>query len=181
MPGFVRTNAEVKMLALYVLSKVEQPLTFDELLQGTSCDPGVDYFSLKQSVDELIQQENVSIQKECYSILPRGRSNCESVQNQLPSSVVARCEEVITQLRKKYDRESQAYAQSSVVENPDSTCMVRLTVGNPQGVLMELKYLVANVTQAEREMSAFHKNPTEFYNELLGKVRDFTQDSLCEL
>lgn len=177
MAGFVKSNFEVKVILLYVLSKLEKPITFEELSQCCFCDPGLNYFSLKQSVEELILNRNVKEEKECYQITPRGLANFKSWENILPPPLTEICDEEIIKLQQKHSGEGQAYAKSSITENPDSTCFVSLAVINPQGTLMELKYLVTTLQQAEREVVAFQKNPTLFYTEILEKVRTISGTS----
>lgn len=87
MPGFIKTNKDIKLLVLYALSKFDVPLSFEELSLLTLVDEGINYFLLKQSVDELLIPENIVLENNCYSLTKRGKDNLESSLSDIPHSL----------------------------------------------------------------------------------------------
>lgn len=171
MAGFVKTNFEVKLIILYILNGVERPITFDELSRAGFCDPGVNYFSLKQSVEELMIAKNIEKTEDFYTITPRGYENFTSCSNTLPPSLLAICDREIHLINEEQRKAGQTYAQSSVNENEDSTYTVRLAIVNEKFVFLELKYIVASRSEADQAVTAFQANPNQYYEELMKKLK----------
>ena len=49
-----------KLLVLYIMARIAAPITFLQLLELALCDAGVDYFSLTQAVEHLVETEHLS-------------------------------------------------------------------------------------------------------------------------
>ena len=52
--GFIQNELDLKLLVLYIMARVAQPVTFPQLLELALCDAGVDYFSLTQAVEHMV-------------------------------------------------------------------------------------------------------------------------------
>lgn len=98
MAGFIKTNFDIKLVVLYILVESERPLTFDELFFIAEENEGIDYFLLKQSVDELLEKNNIAFNLTLYSITERGLGNLECYKNTVPISVQKNCKSSLKKL-----------------------------------------------------------------------------------
>ena len=71
--GFIQDEMDLKLLVLYIMARIAAPITFLQLLELALCDAGVDYFSLTQAVEHLVETEHLSREGERYAITEKGR------------------------------------------------------------------------------------------------------------
>ena len=122
--GFIQDEMDLKLLVLYIMARIAAPITFLQLLELALCDAGVDYFSLTQAVEHLVETEHLSREGERYAITEKGRRNSEICESSLPYSVRRRCDDNLVRVNETLMREQQV--QGEVLPNPDGTCTVRL-------------------------------------------------------
>ena len=91
--GFIQDEMDLKLLVLYIMARIAAPITFLQLLELALCDAGVDYFSLTQAVEHLVETEHLSREGERYAITEKGRRNSEICESSLPYSVRRRCDD----------------------------------------------------------------------------------------
>lgn len=58
--GFVRSELEIKTLTLHVLSYINMPVTFDELMQMVFVDDAINYFNFADYLDGMVKTEHVA-------------------------------------------------------------------------------------------------------------------------
>lgn len=86
--GFIQSELDLKLLVLYIMSRVAGPVTFLQLLELALCDEGVDYFSLTEAVGHMVETGQLERdQEQRYSITEKGRRNSEICESSLPYSV----------------------------------------------------------------------------------------------
>ena len=134
--GFIQDEMDLKLLVLYIMARIAAPITFLQLLELALCDAGVDYFSLTQAVEHLVETEHLSREGERYAITEKGRRNSEICESSLPYSVRRRCDDNLVRVNETLMREQQV--QGEVLPNPDGTCTVRLRLADDSGPLLEL-------------------------------------------
>lgn len=174
MPGFVKNNFDIKLIVLYILSKTVEPATFDEISQVALCDEGVDYFLLKQSIDEMIRPENILLEEDCYTITPRGQQNLESCMDQLPLSLQQLCDQGLITLNRELL--AKKFVKAQVIPHQDTTCSVHLQMTDPTGTILELNLLTPRYQQAEDTVRAFRLDPPKFYHTLMETVTSLTEE-----
>lgn len=156
MPGFLKTNMDIKLLVLFALSKFHQPASFEELLQVTMVDDGVNYFLLKQSVDELLIPENITVEQDCYTITKRGLQNLETCLTDIPLSIRQKCTDAMIEVNKAQDK--RRFVRSECSLKADGTAMVHLTLLNDTGVLFEMQMMIPTLAEAEKICESFQKD-----------------------
>ena len=105
--GFIRDELDLKLLVLYIMSHAAGPSTFLQLLELALCDAGVDYFSLTQAVDHMVETGQLQKDGKRYSITEKGRRNSEITDSSLPYSVRAKCDENLVALNDALRRQQQ--------------------------------------------------------------------------
>lgn len=161
MPGFVKTNMDIKIMVLYALSKFHEPPTFEELSQVLLCDEGVNYFLLTQSVDELLLPENILLKDHCYHLTRRGRDNLKECLSQLPASVQKKCDDALIIANRQQDK--RKFVKTEIKPKADGSVMLRLTLLDETGLQFDMNLMIPTKEEAETIASSFWEDSTTFF------------------
>ena len=159
--GFIKSELDMKLLVLYIMSHAAEPITFFQLLEIAMCDAGVDYFSLTQAVTHMVETGQLECQDDRYSITEKGRRNSEICESSLPYSVRMHCDDSMVQLNKLLRQEAQL--QSSVSPNSDGTYTLHLCLNDVDTPLLKLDLLVPSTQQADTMAKTFKADPAGLY------------------
>lgn len=163
--GFIQNDLDLKLLILYIMDHTATPITFLQLLDLALCDAGVDYFSVREAVDQLVERENLVMEDEFYAITDKGRRNSEICESSLPFSVRHHCDENLVQVNEVLRREQ--HVQGKVLPNEDGTVTVHLMLSDPKGVMLELKLLAPDVPLGDAIVTRFKARPEVTYHNLM--------------
>ena len=164
--GFIQNELDLKLLVLYIMARAAAPITFLQLLDLALCDAGVDYFSLTEAVDHMVETGQLERDEEQhYSITDKGRRNSEICESSLPYSIRMRCDENLVRLNDVLKR--AALVQTDLKPNGDGTCTVRLFFSDDSGPLMDLKLLSPSLRQGQLLSARFHDTPESIYHDIM--------------
>ena len=166
--GYIQNDLDLKLLVLYIINRVVAPITFNQLLELALCDAGVDYFSLTQVVNHLVETEHLTAQDDRYEITEKGRHNCKICEETLPFSVRRRCDENLVAVNEQLQREAQIHGE--LIPRQDGTFTVSLALDDDAGNLFRLELLIPSQEQGEALISRFKANPEQFYNTLVSNT-----------
>ena len=166
--GYIQHDLDLKLLVLYIINRAVAPITFNQLLELALCDAGVDYFSLTQVVNHLVETEHLTAQGDRYEITEKGRHNCKICEETLPFSVRRRCDENLVAVNEQLQREAQI--RSELIPREDGTFTVSLALDDDAGNLFRLELLIPSQEQGQALVSRFKANPEQFYNTLLSNM-----------
>ena len=168
--GFIQSDLDLKFLILYIMARTAGPITFLQLFDLALCDAGVDYFSLTQAVDHMVETGQLDRQENRLAITDKGLRNSEICQSSLPYSVRMRCDENLIQVNEALRREAQV--QSSITTHDDGTCILHLRLDDVGSPLINLDLLVSDHTQAEEMAQRFQADPPAFYHAIIQLFRN---------
>ena len=120
--GFIQDEMDLKLLVLYIMARIAAPITFLQLLELALCDAGVDYFSLTQAVEHLVETEHLEPGGERYAITEKGRRNSEICESSLPYSVRRRCDDNLVRVNETLMREQQVQGRCSQTRTGRARC-----------------------------------------------------------
>lgn len=164
--GFIRDPLDIKLLVLYIMSRVAAPIGFDTLTDLSMCDSGVDYFLFAQEVEALVNSGHLFKDDEgLYSITEKGRTNGGIMESSLPSVVRGRCNRALAELNAQLRRNAQVTAQ--VVDEAEGRCRVELGLQDDTGPLFSLALAVPSQEQGQRIARRFHDSPEDAFNAIL--------------
>ena len=163
--GFIQNELDLKLLVLYIMARVAQPVTFPQLLELALCDAGVDYFSLTQAVEHMVATGQLARDGERYSITEKGKRNSEICQSSLPYSVRLRCDKNLAACNRHLRRKSQVKA--STEKRPNGTYTVRLELSDDMGSVMDLRLAIPREDMAAMLTERFQKSPERLYGEIM--------------
>lgn len=159
--GFIQNELDLKLLVLYIMARAAAPITFLQLLDLALCDAGVDYFSLTEAVNHLVETEHLAQEGDLYSITNKGRRNSEICESSLPYSVRMHCDENLVRVNDAIRR--QAQVQADVSDNEDGTCTLHLRLDDVGTPLLQLELLTPSRPQAAAMAHRFQSDPTALY------------------
>lgn len=159
--GFIQDDLDLKLLVLYIMDRVAGPITFLQLFELALCDAGVDYFSLTQAVEHMEATGQLSKTDDRLSITEKGRRNSQICESSLPYSVRLHCDENLVKVNEALRLEAQV--QAKVVENPDGTATLHLTLNDMETPLLRMELLAPDPKQAEAWGKRFRSAPGDFY------------------
>ena len=173
--GFIQDELDLKLLVLYIMDRVAGPITFLQLFELALCDAGVDYFSLSQAVDQMAATGQLTKEGDRYAITEKGRRNSQICESSLPRSVRLHCDENLVKVNEALRREAQV--RSQIVDNPDGTVTLCLTLEDGASPLFHLTLLASSPEQAQRWAQVFQEDPSALYHntiKLLEQPREET-------
>ena len=166
MPEFIHGELEQKVLILYILSQISEPVPFDTLLDLSLCDEGISYFDFVERLRELLGTEHVTCTDgRWYSVTDKGRRACEICQGELPYTVRQRCDENTAQYNRALRRQEQV--RSTVKPRANGTFTVRMALDDDIGNLMNLKVVAPDRDLAEKLSERFRQNPERIYTRIM--------------
>ena len=167
-PGYIQNELDLKLLVLYIMTRVAAPITFLQLLDLALCDGGVDYFSLTQAVNHLVETEHLSLDGEFYSITDKGRRNSHICQSTLPYSVRRRCDDNLAVINAQLRRDAQV--KGSLIPHADGTITVSLSLDDDAGNLLKLELLIPSLAHAQHLLDQFKSHPEQVYNGVINAL-----------
>ena len=159
--GFIQSDLDLKLLVLYIMARTAGPISFLQLLDLTLCDAGVDYFSLTQAVNHMVETGQLSLEEDHYRITDKGRRNSEICESSLPYSVRRHCDESLSGINRLLRQEAQI--QTDISDNPDGTCTLHLCLNDIETPLLKLELLAPSQEQAQDMAKKFRTDPARLY------------------
>ena len=153
--GFITNTLEIKLLILYIVSRLSGPAPFEVLQDLSMCDDGVDYFGFSECLADLVRTEHLLIDKDqLYSVTEKGRVNSAVCETSLPYSVRMQVEKDLVVYNEQIKRRNLVGARVEARQKGGYT--VTLSLSDEFDDLMKLDLMVFCVTMSsiEREYTA---------------------------
>ena len=163
--GFIHDKLEIKILILFILRRIPEPITLAELTELAMCDDGISYFDFAESVTELVKTKHLTYDSGKYALTNKGKRNGEATENSLPYSVRKKVEGGTSSYRATLMR--SAMIKTFHKTNPDNSCTVTLSLSDGVGDIINIEMLAANEKQALALERGFRKNAELAYNALV--------------
>ena len=166
--GFIQDPLEIKLLILYILARVEEPIDLPTLTDLALCDEGVDYFQFSQALADLRETGHVELVEGHYSITPKGRANGAACESGVPYSVRVKCDRSAAELNAILRRNSQIRATAIPRAGGGNT--VTLSLSDDSGVVLKLDMLAYSQDQVDRLTTNFKAHAEQIYNAVLSDL-----------
>lgn len=163
--GFIHDKLDIKMLELYLMTRVAGPVDFDTLTDLAMRHEGVEYFDFAEATAELVDSGHLELAEGHYTITEKGRLNSAACESSLPYSVRRRCNQDLAEVNAILRRNAQI--RGEVRPNDDGSVVARMTLDDDGGNLLTIELLCPSQTQAERLIAGFKSKPERVYNEVL--------------
>ena len=168
--GFIHEKLDIKILVLFILRRLPEPVEFDVLTELVMCDGGISYFDFAECVSELVKTEHIKCADNKYSLTAKGIRNSEITEISLPFTVRMEAEKATYNLRIAYSRNAMIKTSHSL--NQDGSASVVLSLSDGVGDIVILELFAVNERQALAMESGFRKNAEGIYNALIKMMFD---------
>ena len=163
--GFVHEKLDIKFLILYVVSRVSEPMPFEDVLELSMCDDGFGYFDFSDCLAELVTTEHITLHDGFYEVTEKGRRNSSICESSLAYSVRLRADKKVKEYNERLRRRS--LVRGSVTARDNGTYTVSLSFSDDVSNLMSLEIMVPQKEQAEELCRRFQKEPEVVYGKLI--------------
>jgi len=163
--GFIHDKLEIKILILFVLQRIPEPIPFEALADLAMCDDGIGYFDYAECVADLVRTEHINHEDNKYSITQKGKHNATLTETNLPYSVRTKAEVLAGELRAKMSRD--ALIETSREPEGSGGYSVKLALSDGIGEIVSIKMFAVNEKQAIKLEKGFKKQAEKAFNALV--------------
>lgn len=161
--GFIHDMMDVKVLILYVMSRVNYPVTVQQIYELCYQDECLSYFDVCTAVPEMVESLHLKpLENDCYEITPKGREAGALTQDSVAFSVRQRAENAVNKFNRQLRRSS--YVKTQILPRDNGDCSVIMALDDDMGNLMTLELMAPNQRQAVRLCRLFEKKAENIYN-----------------
>jgi len=173
--GFIRDKLDIKVLILFILQRISEPVSLDELAELTLCDGAISYFDFAECVSELVASDHISADGDRYLITEKGARNGAITEGGLPYSVRVKAERSAAAANARLRREAMITTSREIRRGGGYT--VSLALSDGIGEIMSMELLAANEKQAAALEDGFRTKAEEVFNHLIGMLLEKQTDS----
>lgn len=174
--GFIHDMMDVKVLVLFVMSKVSYPVTVQQIYELCYQDDCLSYFDVCTAVPEMVNSGHLQpVEEECYVITEKGRADGSLTQDSIAFSVRQRAENAVARFNRQIRRSSFVKTQIFARESGDFSVIMALD--DELGNLMTLELLAPNQRQAVRLGRLFEKKAEIIYNLTMAELLEDEEEA----
>ncbi|MDR5586751.1 MULTISPECIES: DUF4364 family protein [Clostridium] len=169
--------AENKLLILYVLKAIKDPISNTQLTEIVLQNNFINYFTLQQYLSELesadfvVYKENND--KKLLCLTKKGDTVLTLFKDRISPSKISIVQQYITEKLELIKKELTIHSDYTLDNNDNF--LVHLKAIENEGVLMELKLTVPTKKQAILLCNKWKDNPSNIYNNIINML--FSEDS----
>ena len=167
--GFIHEKLDIKILILFILSRLPGEVPPEVLGELCQCDDGIGYFDYSDCLAELVETEHITETETGYTITEKGKRNAAAVETSLPYSVRSKALKLIAPVEEAMRRAAMITAKHEV---KDGACMVKLAMSDGVGEIINLSFLCAGEEQAKKIEKNFRRSAEKYYHKVVELMSD---------
>lgn len=169
--GYVHDMLDVKVLILFVMSRVSYPVTGQQIYELCLQDDCVSYFDVCAAIPQLVESGHLAEkEKDLYEITQKGRANSALTQDSIAYTVRCKAENAVDRFNRQLHRSS--FIKTQVVPKESGDYSVIMALDDETGNLMTLELMAPNQRQAVRLGKLFEKKAEIIYNMMMAELLD---------
>ena len=173
--GFIHDMLDVKVLILYVASRVQYPVNCQEIYELCYQDECLSYFDVCTALPEMVASGHLQQEGETYEITPKGREAGALTADSIAYTVRQRAENAVARFNRQIRRSS--YVKTQVVPRDSGDYTVIMSLNDDAGNLMTMELTAPDQRQAIRLGRLFEGKAEIVYNLVMTELLD-DEDSL---
>ena len=167
--GFIHDMMDVKVLILFVMHRVNYPVTAQEIYELCYQDDCLSYFDVCTAIPEMVASGHLSaLEEERYEITPKGRETCGLTEDSIAFTVKQRAENAVARFNRQIRRSS--FVKTQVVSRDNGECSVVMSLDDEMGNLMTLELQAPDSRQATRLARLFERKAENVYNLIMNEL-----------
>ena len=169
--GFIHDMMDVKVLVLFVMSKVSYPVTVQQIYELCYQDDCLSYFDVCTAVPEMVTSGHLQeVEDSCYVITEKGKADCSLTQDSVAFTVKQRAENAVARFNRQIRRSS--FVKTQILKRESGDFSVIMALDDELGNLMTLELLAPDQRQAVRLSKLFEKKAEIVYNLTMTELLD---------
>jgi hypothetical protein len=166
--GFIFERIEIKVLILFVLRRLPEPVSIDVLSELTMCDEDINYFDVIDCIATLVKTKHLHFENEKYSLTAIGKRNGELLEKNIPRSVRTRAEDAAALVRAAQNRDAMIKTERKADDG--SGYKVSLSLSDGIGEVISMELFAANEERAGALEKGFRKNAEKIYHTIVEMI-----------
>ena len=168
--GFIHDMMDVKVLILFVTSRVQYPVNCQEIYELCYQDECLSYFDVCTAIPEMVDSGHLQQQDDRYEITPKGREAGALTADSIAFTVRQRAENAVARFNRQIRRSS--YVKTRVVPRDCGDFTVIMSLDDDMGSLMTLELTAPDQRQAIRLGRLFEGKAEMVYNLVMTELLD---------
>ena len=169
--GFIHDMMDVKVLILFVMSKVNYPVSTQEIYELCYQDECLSYFDVCTAIPQMITSGHLAeVSADQFEITAKGRETCELTADSIAFTVKQRAENAVAKYNRQIRRSS--YVKTQVIPREAGDFSVIMALDDEVGNLMTLELVAPDQRQAVRLGKLFEKKAEMVYNLTMAELLD---------
>ena len=169
--GFIHDMLDVKVLILFVMSKVNYPVNPQEIYELCYQDECLSYFDVCTAIPEMVKSGHLQeLEGETYEITPKGRETESLTADSIAFTVKQRAENAVNRFNRQIRRSS--FVKTQIIPRESGDHSVILSLDDEKGNLMTLELLDPDQRQAVRLSRLCEKKAETVYALIMTELLD---------
>ena len=169
--GFIHDMMDVKVLILFVMSRVGYPVNIQQIYELCFQDDCLSYFDVCTAVPEMVESNHLKMtEDECYEITDKGRETAKLVEDSIAFTVRQRAENAVDRFNRQVRRSS--FVRTKVSKRESGDFSVVMSLDDEMGNLMTLELVAPDQRQANRLSRLMEKKAEAVYNLTMTELLD---------
>ena len=176
--GFIHDMLDVKVLILFVVARVNYPVTSNEIYELCYQDDCLSYFDVCTAIPEMVKSGHLrELEDQIYAITDKGRADGSLTEDSIAFTVKQRAENAVARYNRQIRRSS--FVKTQVIPREGGDFSVIMSLDDEMGNLMTLELAAPDQRQAVRLGKLFEKKAEMVYNLTMAELLD-EEDELDE-
>ena len=166
--GFVRDMLDVKVLILYVMARVEQPISRETIYELCYQDDRLSYFDLCAAIPQLVESGHLAeVGEDRFRITDLGREACDVMQDTVAFPVAQRAKAAVEKFNRDARRNNLIH--TSITEQAGDTYAVKMALDGEASTLLQLELMAPTLSQARKLERTFRKKAERIYQVVMSE------------
>jgi len=169
--GFIHDMLDVKVLILFVMSRVSYPVTNGEIYELCYQDDCLSYFDVCTAIPEMVKSGHLKeVEDDRFEITEKGRADGSLTEDSIAFTVKQRAENAVAKYNRQIRRSS--FVKTQVIPRDTGDFSVIMSLDDEMGNLMTLELAAPDQRQAVRLGKLFEKKAEMVYNLTMAELLD---------
>ena len=169
--GFIHDMLDVKILILFVMSRVSYPVNNGEIYELCYQDECLSYFDVCTAIPEMVKSGHLKeVEDEKYIITEKGKADGSLTEDSIAFTVKQRAENAVAKYNRQIRRSS--FVRTQVIPRDTGDFSVIMALDDEMGNLMTLELMAPDQRQAVRLGKLFEKKAEMVYNLTMAELLD---------
>lgn len=161
-----------KLIILYMLDKIDFPLTNSQISEFILEEGYTTYFTLQQAISEMVDadliREETTRNRTLYHLTEEGRETIHYFKNHISPAIQEDIDQFLAE--KNYDLKNEVSAKADYYKNVNSEWSVRFRIIEREVPLIDLTLTVPTEDEAVRMVNNWNRKNQEIYALLMQQL-----------